>query len=107
MAFVKGVLLWATIWTLLVMGFLVVQDVRAGTELQAASILILTIIVWVVMAGLVTFSKIMAGARRVGANLGRAVVENPKQDAGVAVGRATEDALQRSGVKARDSDKQT
>jgi hypothetical protein len=105
MAFVKSVLVWATVLTAALICSLVVQDIRAGRQLQASSVLILTIIVWVVMAGLVTFSKIMRGARRFGANLGRAVVKNPKQEAGAAIGGAMDDALRRSGVKAPDSGK--
>jgi hypothetical protein len=47
MAFVKGVLVWATIWTLAVILFLVVQDIRAGRPVEGSSVLIVTIIVWV------------------------------------------------------------
>ena len=103
MFFVKRVVIWASIWTLVVMSFVVVQTLRAGQRLDVAPTLFFAVVVWVPMAGLVTFSKIMTGARRFGSNLGRAVVKNPRQEAGGAVGNAMDDALRRAGAKRPDS----
>jgi hypothetical protein len=98
MDFIKRVAIWASIWTVLIVGFLLVQDLRAGKGVDATGILLVTVVVWIVMAGLVTFSKIMSAARGVGRNLGRAVVQKPKQEAGAAVGAAVGDALQKAGI---------
>jgi hypothetical protein len=98
MEFVKRVVVWASIWTVVLVALLLVQDLRAGRPFDLTGTLLVTMIVWIVMAGLVTFWKIMSAARGVGRNLGRAVVHNPKQEAGAAIGAAVGDALQKAGV---------
>jgi hypothetical protein len=85
-----------------VMGLLVFQDLRSGRPLDVTSVVVVAVVVWVVMAGLVTFSKIRKGARRFGGSLGRAAVRNPRQDAGAAVGEAMDEALRASGAKKPD-----
>ena len=71
MEFLKSVLKWASIWTALVVGLMLVNDLSQGRPVSASSVVLVAVIGWIVMAGLVTFSKVMSAAERVGTNIGR------------------------------------
>jgi len=97
MDFVKSVLKWASIWTVLLVAILVVNDLSKGRPFSLSTVLVVAVVVWVVMAGLVAFSKVMSAASRLGTNIGRAVVQDPKQDAATALGKAAQDAIRPPG----------
>jgi hypothetical protein len=95
MAFLKGVATWASIWTAVVVALTAIQDLRRGIATDPGTLLAAIAGVWLVTATLVAYSRMRRAARRFGNSLGRAVVANPKQDAGAAPENAIQDAIAR------------
>ena len=82
MGFLKSVAKWASIWTVVAVVFLVIQDLRDGKAIDLAQVIGGTVVIWLVMAALVTLSKVRRAARRVGSDLGHATFAAAKTAAG-------------------------
>ena len=98
MLFLKRVVIWATILTVIALGFALYRDISAGTRPALVGTLVFAIVVWILAAAFVTLTKILGAAGTFGASLGRAVVKNPRQGAGAAIGSAAQKALDQEGL---------
>jgi hypothetical protein len=81
MAFFKSVAKWASIWAAVAVVFLVIQDLRDGKAIDPEQVISGAIVIWIVMAGLITVAKVRRAARQAGSTLGRAAFAATKERA--------------------------
>ena len=96
MKLLKSILMWATFWTAVIVVAATVRNAMNDKPFELSNTVLMAIVAWVFTLGFMVFYKILGAARQVGTNLGRAVVENPKEEAGHAVAKAVDDALRKT-----------
>jgi hypothetical protein len=74
MHFIKGVAKWATIWTVLITGCVVVSNVKEGRPTPIFGTLFVAAVCWFVMAALVTFFRLKMVLHTYGEAAGRRLV---------------------------------